>query len=243
MMNQLPCLSVTFHPDTPSADLAGASVLLQVSECFDAETWSAEGVSTKGGKSPAWMIGRYRDYVDFWIKDGSKQTSGIHCTIYYDRSLNQWMLIDGGVYLEPVVSRSGQVVKNKGYSPSSMGVFINTYRLKPRNPEPITPGDRVFLKPHVKLIVSKNLESTVGTELWRGDWGDEAEEDKLDTQLEINLAEQVSTTADSVQQATSMASVYSQGIQAIEKASPWRFLVLILALLLLGAWAIWLLLN
>lgn len=197
-----PRIAINFDPNFPSSNLANqAFELIAVDGCdvaFDSVSQIGQE-RCKGGSFPAWIIGRHPQWCDFVAESECRALSVIHLTIAYNRALDCWMILDGGVYPESIKYRGRRdkkhpdLSKPPGYGASSYGVWLNNYRIPTKNFEPICPGDRILLDDAFKIIVSENLYSTIGPEQWRGYWKDEPiDETRVDVRdVESTLRDQV----------------------------------------------------
>lgn len=240
-----PQITINFDSDFPSENLAGQAFnLIALPEAAQP---TQSGVDRgKGGEYPVWLIGRHPKWCDFVAEPECRALSVIHMTIAYKRDLDVWMILDGGVYPEPISYRGKrddkhpELSKSPGYAPSSYGVWLNEYRLPAKNLEPIEPSDRVLLNDAFKIIFTKDLYTTIGPEAWSGRWKPDQTSERtveiadIEKSIESDLRKQSSK---SQQQITwpMIADRVLNGPPGVDSRIWWGLLVVLVA----GGFWIW----
>lgn len=189
-------IAINFDPAFPSRNLAGQSFEL-IPTKYPIKDSAVERY--KCGNTPAWVLGRHPTWCDFVAEPQCRALSVIHLTILYNWELDIFEVLDGGAYLSSLKYRDSKlrethqpIEKPPGYGASSFGVWLNNCRLKPRNREPIYPGDRLLLDDEFRIIVSKDRYVTIHPSQWQGIWKDvEIDSSENIKQIESDLLRQV----------------------------------------------------
>ncbi|HEY9735657.1 MAG TPA: FHA domain-containing protein [Trichocoleus sp.] len=143
-----------------------AAITLAFCENFPDEEWAGRSVElrcstrrTTGSLVQHWLIGRHEDIKDSKdIKLSNKLFSRIHATIRYRAQLDQWQILNGGVY------------GDNDYHASTNGVWLNGERLPPGRWVPINPNDKISLGRDLgaRIILRGSLHDTINSFEWDG---------------------------------------------------------------------------
>lgn len=164
----------------------------------------------------SWSFGRHPEYCDVVIS--SLFSSAIHFVIFYDRSLGDWFIQDGGYYPRSLQDRrSKRLYRTPGYDASTAGTYLNSRRLQHVEPTDTTPlmprkmplysGDRVYAAGEkiaftAQAMLPKDYD-------WSGQWvevspADDAEKvtPKQEEELKAQQQRKVGAASDRVTLAT-----------------------------------------
>ncbi|MEM9149060.1 MAG: FHA domain-containing protein [Cyanobacteria bacterium P01_F01_bin.3] len=154
--------------------------------CVDGDDSPTLGKAfTDGMDTLSWAFGRHPEWCDVvW----DRPLSTIHFTIFYDRSLGDWFIQDGGFYPRPLKmivpkgystpSHHKTDPRSVGFNPSTQGTYLNRKRLLYTQPEdgsapsprrmPLYPGDLIFAAGK-KIYVSGSAIGPSDFD-WHGIW-------------------------------------------------------------------------